>query len=341
MATCPSSQKQLKRVAERLERIPPYEYWPPARHRYRSSSTDIRRRPHLSAPPEPPLFDCKDQYRDLDSDDSLRFGEAVEVDHGLRSWCPGIGLLRVNFEGEEYTGTATVITNERSSCILTCAQNVVEYDKNLTMGPVYATDASFELRDNKHDGKGSDLIQEYKITNIDVHPDYFNDPPSNSGYDLALCKIAELPTETEKHSTDGIPIPTLTARAGNFIGKVAVVGFPGDNEDEKQGMAEYIPRDKREGWTSEDKQILVYDFIDTSPGQTGSPIMHLNKKSCEIIGVHTGGSQIYAKKWGTYITQEKLKWIMECLNTYYSTDKKTLWMIKSTDAQSFHLARKQ
>ena len=111
---------------------------------------------------------------------------------------------------------------------------------------------------------------------------------SNSGFDLALCWI-NVPendhTIAELHGTTDIPIPTAGVR--DLTGKIAVVGFPGEHEGEKWGMAAEIPSDKRKDWTffpgDKQKEILTYDFIDTSPGQSGSPIMHLGKESCEII----------------------------------------------------------
>ena len=229
---------------------------------------------------------------------------------------PCVGLLRMQFSDQQFTGTATMIAD--GSCLLTCAQNVVEYDKpDLTEEPIYATPVWFELRKNEA-AIGSTLIKRYKIIKTEVHPKYFEDPTSNSGFDLALCWI-DVPendhTIAELHKTTDIPIPTV--RVSDLTGKIAVVGFPGECEGEKWGMAVEIPSDKRKDWIfslkDRPKKILTYDFIDTSPGQSGSPIMHLGQESCEIIGVHTGASQVYKKKWGTFITPTKLDWIVQCL----------------------------
>jgi len=63
------------------------------------------------------------------------------------------------------------------------------------------------------------------------------------------------------------------------------------------------------------REILVYDFIDTSPGQSGSPIM--NGYGSDLVGVHTGGSAVMKKNWGTFIDSDKLKWIAESLGGHW------------------------
>ena len=226
---------------------------------------------------------------------------------------PGIGLLRVEFDGCIFCGTATIIADGK--CLLTAAHMVVEYD-TVKSTHTFATSAWFELRKNEV-GTGSTLIRRYNVTNVVVYPKYIENPTSNSGFDLALCWIDVPETDhtiSELHKSTGIPIPTSTIT--DITGEVAVVGFPGEHKEEKWGMAVQIPSDRKKDWTfSENKEILTYDFIDTSPGQVGSPIMHLGQKSCEIIGVNTGGSAILKKKWGTFITPAKLKWIVESLGS--------------------------
>ena len=56
-----------------------------------------------------------------------------------------------------------------------------------------------------------------------------------------------------------------------------------------------------------------YNFVDTTAGQSRSPIMGM--KPCEIIGVHTGGCDFQKENFGTYITPEKLEWIAEAIGS--------------------------
>ena len=93
-----------------------------------------------------------------------------------------------------------------------------------------------------------------------------------------------------------------------------MVGFPEEHEGEKWGMSVDVPCDKKDNWRfpseweeRDNKEILVYNFTDTSPGQSGSPVMGMNPE--DILGVHTGESVTRKKNWATYITPPKLEWI--------------------------------
>lgn len=222
---------------------------------------------------------------------------------------PFVGLLRMEFSGRVCTGTATMIAD--GSCALTCAHNVIDC---IYKDSFPATSGWFELRRNEDQTEGSTVTNRYRIVETQVYPKYFEAPTSNSGFDLALCWIEP---ENDTSSGPGIPdLPTPTTGVSDLSGNIALIGFPGEKKGEKWGMSVAIPMDKKKDWTySEEKKILVYDFIDTSPGQAGSPIMHLGMEQgpYQIVGIHTGGSQIYEKKWGTFITRDKLEWIACCL----------------------------
>ena len=241
---------------------------------------------------------------------------------------PGIGLLRMEFNETYFTGTATIIA--KGSCVLTCAHNVVEYDVT-TKEFVYATHAWFELRKNEV-GSGSVLNKRYKVTKIAVYPLYFEDPTSGSGFDLALCWI-HVPkddhTVKELYSKYEMPIPLATAYAAT---SAAVVGFPGEHSGEKWGMESKVPKENIKDWIFgfdekiNEKEIFVYKFIDTSPGQSGSPVMGM--KPSDVLGVHTGGSASLKKNWATAITSAKLQWIADSLGSPWSVsnDYKTLYL---------------
>ena len=116
------------------------------------------------------------------------------------------------------------------------------------------------------------------------------------------------------------------------VGNISLVGFPGEYKGEKWGMRVTVPRDKREEWSckmdwdeSKMKEILVYDFLDSSPGQSGSPII---AEESQILGVHTGGSASLKKNWGTYITPTKLRWIADTLGSSWDigNDHNTLYL---------------
>jgi V8-like Glu-specific endopeptidase len=186
----------------------------------------------------------------------------------------------------------------------------------------------FELRKNKTEG-GSALIQRYKVTKVSVYPPYLGNPTPHSGFDLAVGCI-EVPEDDHyvqqlysKYS-DHIPRPL----AGEYsTSRTAVVGFPGEYNGEKWGIVREIPIHEREKWTfkkDEQKDILMYDFIDTGPGQGGSPVMGMSPR--EVIGVHIGGNAVRKRKWATYLNPVKLKWIADTLEIPIKEDSNRLYL---------------
>ena len=223
---------------------------------------------------------------------------------------PGIGLLRMEFNGTPSFGTATIIAN--GCCALTCAHNVVDYN-DITKEFLPATQAWFELRKYQA-GSGCTWVldERYQVTKIAVYPEYFENPTPGSGFDLALCWI-HVPesdrTVKELYSKHEMPIPLVREHAPTCA---AVVGFPAKHKGEKWGMVAHVPEEIIKDWIiDKNRQTFVYQFIDTSPGQSGSPVMGM--KPSEILGVHTGWSNHLKKNQATAITSAKLQWIADSL----------------------------
>ena len=136
-------------------------------------------------------------------------------------------------------------------------------------------------------------------------------------------------TVKELYSKYEMPIPLATAYAAT---SAAVVGFPGEHSGEKWGMESKVPKENIKDWIFgldekiNEKEIFVYKFIDTSPGQSGSPVMGM--KPSDVLGVHTGGSASLKKNWATAITSAKLQWIADSLGSPWSVsnDYKTLYL---------------
>ena len=235
--------------------------------------------------------------------------EAAEADDDMIGY-PSIGHLRMFFYGDknsksdenierETAGTAFLIAN--GACLLTCAHNVVYEGEQSNKG-------IFELSGHK-----------YEVNKTEVYLRYWDYPDEDdSGFDLALCWIIVPENDNhikELYSNYGDYMPNPLA--GEFsITKVAVVGFPDEHEGEKWGMSRKVPIHLRNKWKFSaelnKRELLEYDFIDTSKGQSGSPIMGLEPIFC-VIGVHTGGSSEKKKNWGSCITPEKLEWIRDSL----------------------------
>ena len=233
-----------------------------------------------------------------------------------------IGLLRTEFETEvnkELTkvyshGTATIIADGRY--VLTCAHNLVEskvVPKNKPKKFVYAQNVWFDIRVNKADG-GYDIIKRYSVSKCFIYPPYLDNPTCDSGFDLAIC-VLDIPHDDRiiPEIRQNYGIPSLSTSA-HLAKKIAVVGFPEEFKGEKWGMVANVPDDMESDWHQflyNESEILVYNFVDTTNGQSGSPVMC---ESGHIIGVHTGGAIAQMQNWATYLASSKMQWIKSCLS---------------------------
>ena len=77
------------------------------------------------------------------------------------------------------------------------------------------------------------------------------------------------------------------------------------------------------------ENVLVYDAIDTSPGQSGSAICDFRDR---IYGIHTGGAAI-GGNCGTRITKKHFMWIVDKIK---NDNKHVEKMIKTHDFTKMH-----
>ena len=240
----------------------------------------------------------------------------------IQSVCPAVGLIRVMYnEAPEkvFIGTASLFAD--GNHVLTCAHNLVHIDESNKLWTQKC--AWFELRVNTM--SGSRWVQRYEIKKFHVHEDYrIAYPPPCSGDDIAVCLIKKKPLDqyiVSLFQSGNMPTPI----SGNYIPyQISLFGFPLKRKDEKGkmvecagekwGMTAEVPQTKTDKWRqqiTENQKILEYDFIDTSDGQSGSPIMATDTN--HIFGVHNGADNIAGINWGTYITPSKLEWIAAIL----------------------------
>ena len=118
-------------------------------------------------------------------------------------------------------------------------------------------------------------MKQYEVTKIAVYP-LFIESSCDPEFELALCWI-EVPKDDhivkELYTNYGDYMPRLIARRYN-TDTAAVVGFPNEKKGEKWGMVASVPSDQRKHWqfgtdckSSQNRETLEYDFIDTSGGQ--------------------------------------------------------------------------
>ena len=227
-----------------------------------------------------------------------------------------IVLLRMVFNNNPYTGTGTIIGRESDYIyILTCAHNVMSYDKDLDE-KVEATKVAFTV--NRLCKFNVEESESYAESSYVIHPKYLKNPTPSSGNDLAIIKVKI--NKNDKKLSNIVPI-RLRRIDGDITSysAVKVMGYPGDKYDGDVlfGMSGDYNLQKK-------NTLVTYKQIDTSGGQSGGPIFsHEDNKSNddkdiftkfgEIVGVHTGGRLDMGKNWGTALNKEKLKWIYKVL----------------------------
>ncbi len=83
--------------------------------------------------------------------------------------------------------------------------------------------------------------------------------------------------------------------------KIKIIGFPGEYDRELYEMCGTIKeiRERKDG------KLILYDDLDTSEGQSGSPIYLERDGKWRIIGVHVGYDKRLKCNIGTALTYDK------------------------------------
>ena len=237
-----------------------------------------------------------------------------------------IGQMTMEFNGKGYVGTGTLIScnnKTRTGHVLTCAHNV--YD---TKSKKYATKLWFTLKN-----KDNKLLVRFEINNYYVYPSYFNNPGPSQGEDIAICTFSYnnmkdkiLKYQHQYFGYDCIETVLYTTDwRTDFFDYISVVGYPGEKKGDLWGQQVNCQKGKKMNKSDIEcsDKLIKYSVIDTSGGQSGSPILFGigDWGDCTakvIIGVHTGGCELY--NCGTRITKETVKWIAKVTKqTYYES----------------------
>ena len=248
-----------------------------------------------------------------------------------------IGQMSIEFNNKIFIGTGQIIDmdmDKQIGYILTCAHNVVNVDKIDKKTKLYATNIWFTLKDEDHNDKCK-----FSIIKSFVYPPYWNDPTPESGNDAAIClfkfDIKDLDKEQKeiidnvKHASSNSLFYdyTPTNSVPNSIECIELIGFSADQTGEMWGMSVYggefenfaeddnykIKYGPNKGMNIKDK-LITYTFIDTSGGQSGSPLMIFTSHRWGIAGIHCGGSEISGKNYSTKIRKDLIQWIAHKLN---------------------------
>jgi len=148
-----------------------------------------------------------------------------------------------------------------------------------------------------------------------VHPLYSSNPTITSGYDLAVVQM-ENTTALHKHPIlkdkeyrsyqHGFYWHHLDTPDKNY--KAKVMGYPGENDkvgDMYQMTGSlHCAKNKPQG-----TQILFYKDIDTTPGQSGSPLLVMVDSYWQIVGIHVGFLEADKCNVATGISPTVYAWI--------------------------------
>lgn len=226
------------------------------------------------------------------------------------------GQLQIYFPDGDgpYVGTASICEfNGKGHFLLTAAHNFV---RKMPSGPEYAETVEFY-----HSRNGiSSFAGKYLVTKSIVHPKYITEKfDSTSGYDIAVASFKK--TGYEKNKT--ISKNTLWGCIDNYsnigshskvkIGtKICVQGYPAQFQGQINPGFQYKMDGTIAVLAKQDTggMIVSYKDLDTSGGQSGSPLTFYRDGQEIIIGVHVAG--VAGKEnWATAITDEIFAWVEE------------------------------
>eukprot|EP01084_Bolivina_argentea_P024616 45851_1 len=240
--------------------------------------------------------------------------------------------LKMDFNGTIHTCGSGVIIHcgLNKAFILTAAHNVVYEDGNDKLH--YPTSTWIEI--NKNKSNGFQKVKVYKCSEYMVHPKYIEFlqkdaiSESDTGYDIAIIQAFD--PQNELKNIKPITIRTFSSKISDDM-KIKVIGYPGEKQlrGELYGM-KGDGKVKKRSDKSPYNQLIVYQNIDTTHGQSGCPIFRIldnEEKECdekyndnvfgsfdEIIGIHVLGKRMKQSNFGTMLSDEILKWIHEYID---------------------------
>src|SRR5690242_4458532 len=98
---------------------------------------------------------------------------------------------------------------------------------------------------------------------------------------------------------------------------ILLMGYPGEYNMELWGMKSINNKLNNDQYIKiNDKyDLLIYTNINTSEGQSGSPIVmdNVSNESKYIIGIHVGGDLKKKENYGTLFNNNKIEWINQCI----------------------------
>jgi len=239
-----------------------------------------------------------------------------------------IMMFPVNSNGkyELFCGSACLVQHEGAIILLTCAHNVCQYIKGGRSFRMAKTVTFYRGR------CGDEYLSRHQVRFSHIHPHYKSSFEINGkhniydGVDIAICflrwdeELKKLKSKWEMD--DNFPrLWTPPNKSYDFKDnmEINVTGYPGRSQYSKHrySMDGHGYQIQRSHTKELNGHILTYKDLDTTKGQSGSPVMSDNK----IVGVHPGCSPEDKVNVATFTTSHMLTWIGESIANYGNETK--------------------
>eukprot|EP01084_Bolivina_argentea_P276789 472370_1 len=209
-------------------------------------------------------------------------------------------------------GSGTIVHHTLNKAyVLTAAHNIVSVDEHNIKQLEYPQYIWIEI--NKNTLNGCKTLKRYNCSDYHIHLSYIkylqngNINESATGYDIAIIEVSDM--ENELRKIDPVKLRLFKSQINDSM-NVKVIGYPGQ-ENKLRGQL-YGMKGVCNFKYINDKikynKLLIYDNIDTSGGQSGSPIFecldekkngndmddekydnNIYKSFGRIVGVHVVG----------------------------------------------------
>jgi len=242
-----------------------------------------------------------------------------------------IGELVMDF-GKICYGTATLVwygLDSPTFFLLTCAHNILRTTK---LGQyIWPSKVTF------YRGRsGSECISKHKVTVGFIHPRYkdlhkdLGEDTIYEGVDIAICFFKESSDKDFGKLKNNMEIDDLLQlekrwHSSSKGDEITVTGYPGKSghfQYSMDGNIDEIQNSKHESKNSTSPtkvgKILTYNNLNTTCGQSGSPVIYKSK----IVGIHVGYNELECVNVSTFVTLDIQEWIQDKIKAWRQKQKK-------------------
>ncbi len=205
-----------------------------------------------------------------DNDDRLRVTNTTSYPWNT------ICYLSFDMNRDNYRGSGTLIS---PLCVLTCGHNVWDQDLGVWSRDVKVTAGQYQYSEGEPIDKPYGTVS---YSSVDTSRGYVNGSGTGE-YDYGVVKLQE--------SFTGIStfIPLVYDASPTIV---HVVGYPGAVKDEYNSYGMWYDYGQVIGYEGDNNRIMLH-VVDTSPGQSGSPVWTYDSvtESYRLVAIHIFGDR--------------------------------------------------